>query len=953
MSADATVSGRRFLRFWRRLGVGLLLFVILGGVGSPGWAAAPDRHIVVEARSFTELIRVEGGPTPPAARLVVRVSTQFWADGRALSPAELTALAPHLSFADASYRGHSILLAVPPVGEVSLLGVATDASIRLALASGAGQGPDETVAATMAEAVWLRDQRVVRVRFQPLQVDPVSSEIDLHPTITATIALADVRPTSATPRPDPHWEPIYRQALANYLDGRRWRSVQPPAPDGLAGAAPIPVDGSWRLRVTVSQPGLYEVGFEDLVGLGMEVGGIDPRRLQVFDGAAPIPALVRGEEDGRLDAGDGVIFYAPPARPSRYSGDHVFWLVLGAEAGARVGQRTGAGQALVLPSFTETAHREVQRLYYSHFPLAEAADHWFWLNLRPGRTSPTRQVATFTLDGVAVGPDRARVRIRTWGQDDGIAHVDLHLAGYPVGAFDVEGRLASTHEYTIPHALLQSGANELAIEVSKTPTSTNSVLLDWLEVDYMRLYEAVEGRLQADVDWPEQWQVWLGGLDATAAVWDVTDPVRPLALTELQTAGDGSGRVGFVSVGAGPLVYAAATAAARRPDALAWAPVLDELRSPDNRADYLIITPRALLPAAQRLAQHRAATGLAVKVVSTEAIADEFNAGGVHPQAIRSFLAAALSYWRAPAPAFVVMLGDGTIDPLGYLGAPPVQAPVLLRMLDPWLGEVADENAYAAVVGADIVPDLMYGRLPAGSLADADRLVDKIVGYDGLAVGESWQQRLLLVADNPDGAGDFTRLAEDIAMLAAPSLEIRRLYLADFPTADRLRADLLADWSEGALVVNYIGHGQPGAWAAEQILNKAEAPRLQNRDRPAVVLAMASLSGVFTQPGGASLLEDLLLLPDGRGAVGYVASTGYGISVGNALVNEGFMDAILVDKADRLGRASVQAKLHLYTQGYDFTEYLTRLYTLVGDPATRLPLLPWAESFYLPVVRGR
>lgn len=932
----------------------MLMVVAGGGRLAPALAGSPDQHIVVEARSFVEARLVSTATLTPASTMVVKLTTQFWSDGKHLSPEDLLSMASHIRFADSTARGHSILLAVPPTGAVQLAAVQKGEAYTLSLPDLAGPQSVETAetVATINEPVWLRAQRVVRLRFQPVRYDPTTQKITVYPEIAVTLDLEDAGTSSVLPSPDPHWEPIYQQSVSNYQDGLRWRRVPDPLPDTLAGAAPLPVDLAWRLRITVTQPGLYEVGYDDIARLGVDLEDVDPKRLQLFDGAVPLPSLVQGESDGRLDRGDSVLFYAPPvSSPSRYADERVFWLVLGAGSGSRVSHRSTPGQGPVLSSFQHTAHLEVQRLYLSSFPPLEGSDHWYWLSLRPERSGPARQTASFTLTGVATGPDQAKLRIRVWGQDDGIANVNLSLAGYPVGAFTIQGQTVITREYVIPHALLHNGVNDLAIEASKSPTSTNTVLLDWLEVDYTRLYQAVDGRLNLGVGWAGRWQVWLDGLDATAIVWDVTDPMHPIALNDVYLAGGSfPGRLGFMSVGQGQLTYETATEAARRPASLTWAPVLDDLRSPHNRADYLIIAPDALLPAAHQLALHRAGYGLSVKVITTQAIYDEFNAGQTHPQAIRSFLSTALSRWRAPAPAFVVLLGDATTDPLGYLAAPPVGTPAFLRLVDPWLGEVADENAFAAVAGDDIVPDLMVGRLPAGSLAEAEQLVAKIVQYDDLPLGDSWQQRLLLAADNPDGAGDFTALAEEIAVQAAPSLDVTRLYLAEYSHADILRADLLAGWNSGALIVNYIGHGHPSAWASESILSKADASLLQNRDRPTVVLAMASLAGIFTQPGSSSLLEDLLLLPGGRGAIGYVASTGYGIAVGNALVNEGFMDAVLADKVDLLGQATVQAKLHLYTQGYGFTEFLTRLYALVGDPATKMPLAPWAKHYYLPLV---
>lgn len=957
----------RVIRLWRNyrhVSIRLLLLITLAG----GWHRAqaqttsPEWHILVEPRSYVTVTVTSDTSAPPAQTLVVNLTTQFWSEGRRLSIEELLRMAPHIRFSDKTPRGHSVLLAVPPTGTVTLAQVNSGDIHALPAPTVAGQATTEgqaSAAVTMNEPVWLREQRVVRLQFQPVQYDPSAMSVLLNPEITANLTVDNASPTAVLPRPDPYWEPIYQQVLSNYQDGLHWRRTPEAQPETLAGPAPTSTDSAWRLRVTVTQPGLYEIGYSELIQLGLDAGGVDPRRLQIFEGASPLPSLVSGEEDGRLDPGDTITFYAPPlSAPSRYAPERSFWLVVGAELGSRVGHRSAAGQAPILPTFQHKAHLEVQRLYVSSLPPAEGADHWFWLSLRPERSGPAQQTTSFTLPDVATGPTQAKLRIRAWGQDEGVAHVTLRIAGYPVGAFDVRGQAGVTREFSIPHPLLRSGDNEIVIEAAKVVSSTNTVLLDWLEVDYTRLYQAVAGRLRFNTDWPGRWQVWLDGLDDTAIVWDVTNPNQPVALTGLLGAGNGDediagadpGRVGLVSEAATTAVYETATAAARHPAALAWAPVLDELRSPYNRADYLIISPDALLPAAQRLAVHRAAYGLAAKVVTTQAIYDEFNAGQAHPEAIRAFLSIALRQWGAPAPAYVVLMGDATTDPLGYLGPPPAQVPAYLRLADPWLGEVADENAYAAVVGADIVPDLMLGRLPAGSLADAERLVDKIIAYDHLPIGESWQQRLLLAADNPDAAGDFTALAEDIATLAEPSLDVKPFYLADYQRADDLRAELLSSWNDGALIVNYIGHGHPSAWAAEAIFSKGDAPLLQNRDRPAVVLAMASLAGIFTQPGLSSLLEDLLLLPEGRGAIGYIASTGYGIAAGNSLVDEGFMAAILYSKVDTLGQAALSGKLQLYAQGYTYTEFLTRLYTLVGDPATRLPLSPWPQRFYLPLV---
>lgn len=915
-------------------------------------AQAPD--IVIDPRFYASATR-------DGANIYVEVNTEFWAGDRQYTPAELAALAPHFRFVDHALRGYTVLVAVPPQGAIRIGNITSGGEISLSWLATAAQIQMTTERAYVEGApLWLRDQRVVRLRFLPLRHQDDSSSMILAPTITVQLIADEPLPTPALPRPDPYWETLYRQTLVNYGDGRQWRrapvSTMGAPQDRLAGPAPSADDPSWRVRVDVDHDGLHEIGYTDLTDLGLNPAAIDPRRLQIYAGTQPIPAFITGEQDGSFDPNDAIVFYAPPFS-SRYSRTHVFWLVVQHGPGQRVAHRqpTASG-ARVLPNFYDTHHAEIQQVYLSDFPNNAEQDHWFWSALRPGRNGASQKTFLVDLPGVASGPQTATMRVHVGGREMGAARVTLRINGYAAASFDIRDRAMTTLAFPFPHFLLRDGPNEVVMEVSKVGESTNVVVLDWLEIDYVRRLAASDGHMHLRVDWPGSWEIWMEGLDATAFVWDVSNPLWPVMADDvrIETTDASATSVGFVSNSMTPVIYEAATATARHDVRLTWAPALDDLRSPDNRADYLIIAPDDFMAPAHRLAQHRANQGLAVKTVALQTIYDDFNAGQPHPAAIRAFLSHALSTWRAPAPAFVVLMGDGTLDPLGYLAPPPTGIPVFLRQVDPWLGEVADENAFATVAGDDIAPDLMLGRLPVSSLAEAEQLVDKLIAYDRLPPSQTWQQRLLLVADNPDGAGDFPSLAEEMAALAAPSLHPDRFYLGQgYATSETLRAALLENWSEGALIVNYIGHGQPSAWAAEQLLGKDDVRSLRNQGRPALVLAMASLTGIFYQPGAQSLQEALLLAPDGRGAIAYVASTGYGLAAGNALVNEGFLQAALQEHVQRLGEATLRGKLHLFAQGYTYGEFLTSLFTLVGDPATPLPIAPWTQTYYLPsVLRG-
>jgi hypothetical protein len=895
-----------------------------------------------------------------AGHIRVRLTTQLSDGTRVYQPEELTRPDVRFRLSDHARRGHAVLVALPAQARATIAAVETT---ELVLTPSDDLTSAEAGVATSSvffegEPFWLRHQWVARLRLTPVRTAPDGGRLLFAPTLTVTLH-TDQPFTAAPPPPDPHWEPLYRSFLVNYADSRGWRRWPPVPTSPLAGPAPT---GSWRVRLQVAQAGLQEIGYDDLVRAGVNPTDGDPRTWQMYRQQQPLPSLVLGEEDGRFDPGDVLLFYAPAENP-QHSPYTVYWLVAGSTPGLRVSRRPVLSDpAPLLSSFQDTIHLEKQLVYRSEFaaPTVQGRpDHWFWVSLRPQRNGPGRQTLSFALPPIAEGPVTARLRLRLLGREEGTVRVRLWLRDYPIGSFSLRGQTLFTYETDFPHALLQTGENRLRIEVEGVGGTTNTVFLDWIEIVCVRRLTAVAGRLSFRPDWPGPWQIWLEGLDATTQLWDVSDPLRPVAMLGFQVEAE-SGRVGFVSETVKPTavegvarlsLYEAATQAGRgRPTVMA-APVFDELSSPTNRADYLILAPEVLLGPAQRLAAHRARQGLAAKGVSLEAIYDEFSAGQPDPEAIRAFLATALTRWRPPVPAYVVLLGDGHYDPLNYLGTGRNLFPVFLRDLDPWLGEVADENQFAAVLGTDRVPDLMVGRLPVGDVAEAEALVDKLIAYDGLPAGQPWQNRLLLVADNADSAGDFALLSEHIAELVAALWQVERLYYGvNYASAAALRERLLAAWSEGVLIVNYSGHGQVGEWGAEQFLAQRNLSALQNSGRPAVVLAMASLSGIFYRPGVRSLQEELLLLPDGRGAIGYVASTGYGIGVGNALVNEGFIAAFHQERPPTLGEATLTGRVHLFTQGYAYSAFLVDLFALFGDPATRIPAATWGHRYYLPFV---
>ncbi|RME84805.1 MAG: hypothetical protein D6775_04505, partial [Caldilineae bacterium] len=560
--------------------------------------------------------------------LVVWVKTAFWDEQRPYSLDEIRALGPALAFHDDVWRGLTLLLAIPPQAAVRIAGVRGEGQVVDWWFTATARRGLETpaVAELVGPPFWFRDQRVQRLRLRPVLAEERRQRLLLHPRLEVRLALeGDWNEHPA--RPDPHWESLYQQVLANYGDGLRWRQI-PPASEMGTGAAPLSANGIRRLRVLVQEPGIQRIPYAQIAALAPEWLERDPRHLQMYRGREKIAILVEGEEDGHLDTGDDILFYAPPWSHKASLAD-VFWLTLGADKGSRMAVRPAAGEAPPLPGFRDTRHLEEAHIYYSDLPMSEDGDHWYWAALRPGRSGTATTTIAFALAPLAWGPLDATLRLRVLGRDLGTLLVHLWLNEYPLGSFSLADGQEATPSFVLPHFLLRDQNNELRVLVSRQGEQTNTLVLDWLELEYVRRYEAKAGRLELAVDWPGSWRVDMNGFHELPWVWDVTRPLQPARVMDVRgrRGSDGLLTATFVSTASGRTRYTACEPGATPTPQVTAAPAQNRLRDPALQADYLILTPSDLRPAAERLAAYRRSQGLQAMVVELSEVYDAFNAG--------------------------------------------------------------------------------------------------------------------------------------------------------------------------------------------------------------------------------------------------------------------------------------------------------------------------------------
>jgi hypothetical protein len=141
----------------------------------------------------------------------------------------------------------------------------------------------------------------------------------------------------------------------------------------------------------------------------------------------------------------------------------------------------------------------------------------------------------------------------------------------------------------------------------------------------------------------------------------------------------------------------------------------------------------------------------------------------------------------------------------------------------------------------------------------------------------------------------------------------------------------LAALNNGALIVDYNGHGAEQQWSFSDLLDVNDAAALSNGGRLPVYLLMDCLNGFFQDVYGQSLAESLLLAPNG-GAVAVWASSGFTDEPPQASMNKSLLQAIAANPEVPLGKLMLIAKKGVTSND------VRRTWILFGDPAMKLQI---------------
>jgi len=392
--------------------------------------------------------------------------------------------------------------------------------------------------------------------------------------------------------------------------------------------------------------------------------------------------------------------------------------------------------------------------------------------------------------------------------------------------------------------------------------------------------------------------------------------------------------------------------------------------------DLIIITPPALKPAADRLSIARNAKG-----VKTEVFQFGSAPVGATKESLKAFIQARVAVPECSKTVkWVLLLGDSNLIPTWMTPKEGADPPAT----------IASDVPYSQSGASFTLPNVGMGRIPAGTLAQAENAVTKqivytdtppaagnafynkatVAGYFQIKEcdsngncsfpnGKSRESRRYMTSVTKvfAGLGAFgktvdryiTRQAESTPIFLNDGSFMPGPFIGTSPytgTGEGVRNAI----NDGRWLVFHRDHAGPGGWG-DPGFNGALADTLTNGDKLPFILSINCSSGKFDDAGQNTFVDRLLFNPNG-GAVGIISATRntpsfrneeFARPLANALTGGKVASAghwlFPINTPIRRGAAVMQwGRLLLGMRaGFDATwRNMLRYYHYFGDPSVRI-----------------
>lgn len=642
--------------------------------------------------------------------------------------------------------------------------------------------------------------------------------------------------------------------------------------------------GNWY-KFKVEKTGIHIISKSFLEDLGINTNGINPKNLKIYgNGGKPLPLLnidntsfgliensikVIGEEDGRFDSSDFILFYGistlgysgseNDTNINPYSDESYYYITADGGPGIRV-------QDMIEPTGTVTKSitkfNDYQFFENDEWSPAKVGRRWF------GNRFDIESEQTFVFDFPnIVSGQPMQVTIKVASASETPTSMALSINGTsldPINFSSIDDpRLLDTRSF---EEEISAGSETVTFDLvySNAGNPTSIGYLDYISVDALRQLSGVGGQLAFRLNevetLPGIGEYQITNASQFSEIWDVTN-IGSISTKQNSTeaifkfkAVLGELRE-YIAVNSSDYFLPKKASQSHVPNQNLKGTIFNDESGNFKDLDYLIVTPPFLLQPALRLANHRKnVDGINIKVITTDKIYTEFSSGKQDIGAIRNFVR--YIYENASSEnnrlKYLCLFGDTSVDYKDRLLNNNNMVPTFHTlfsnstfqsfMSDDFFGNMDPEEG---LMRPSEKLDIAVGRILVDDVSLANAMVDKIINYESKVSFGNWRNNFVLISDDVDVWWEHDVLQVNLDILGdevsteKPTINVKKIHSDSYQQIASAGGDRYPEVNEaienaievGALIINYFGHGGEDGLASEFIYSKGIAQDLRNKNK--------------------------------------------------------------------------------------------------------------------------
>ncbi len=735
-------------------------------------------------------------------------------------------------------------------------------------------------------------------------------------------------------------------------------------------------------KIFISETDVYRITYDELNDKFNFPGKISSNSLRLFNEGKETAIEIVNSEVGQFQSGDYFQFVGHKPTPTIfhqqniYTNKNVYWLTIDnpSDQPLRYKDKNGfpSNYSSTHKQVIETVHYEVDSLY-ERMGLAfdDNRDHWYWGKVS-GNGGIPQQKFEARFDGF-VNPSpldkSATLRVSLHGINRQNCFPDhkalISLTDQPIGEISWDGQDQAIFEksFIVDENNIKIFPSGNLLQVTSNgdvcESGSDEMRVNWFQIDYWRYNRAENGnkyffKSLSNVNGITRFQVW----QWTKENAKIYVPSKNQIITNISFINDDDNTTYWMdTVNVRTDYYMVSDDYYKIADSIKL-DTPSNLRSIDNKADYLIITHNKFIEEANRLAEFRSSNldgfdNPNIFVADIQSIYDEFSYGMLDPESLQKFVKYTFDHWSGNPPSYVILMGDMSYDYRKLLQSSRINFIPSIPYKAIRYGQISSDNLIVCVAGDDLIPDAAIGRISCETNEEAKILVDKIINYPSNNE-KDWKENVLLI-----GAGQDTE-DEQFFSFNASNIDLEDKYLIPngymaekvfrfpdpkFPEQLEFQGEgpqIREKINDGVSVINFYGHG--GGYQWDLVFLNDDIYLLENKGKLPLVLSVTCYTGHFENQ---DVFGEVFNKVKDKGSIAFIGNAGLTFYTQGVTYNNYFFHEFFTNKETIAGKAFLNSKIKQAAGGLFGTKKdHIALLTFLGDPAIKIDI-PTKPDFYI------